>query len=99
MMSSSCLGAVFHEIVDGLFARPVHLVHAGINYQPHRPPHLVSKLAKLCIRIVIQTHVFAERLSIQTPAFNKSRVAAIAPEVWDVALFLGQRDLQVMTRH
>src|SRR6266850_6779976 len=87
------LGTVFHEIVDRLLARPVHLVHTGIHYQPYRSPHLISKLAKLCIGIVIEAHLLAQRFRIQSPPFGESSVAAITPEVWDVALFLGQRDL------
>ena len=53
------LGRVRHEKVDGPLPVPTHRVHARIDHQAHRPPHLVSELPEFRIRVVVKSHVLA----------------------------------------
>ena len=74
-------------------------MHAGVDDQAAGAPDLVHELPELCIRIVVETHLIAERLGVKPPSFDKRRVAAVASEVRHAPLLHGEGDLQVMPGH
>src|SRR5260370_16849393 len=61
------LSRVFAEIVDGLLTRPAHRVHAGIDHQPHPPPHFLSKLAKFQLLAFDHPPPFSHTPTIHPP--------------------------------
>ena len=93
------LGRVRHEVVDGLLARPVHVVDAGVDDEAHGAPQVVGELPEARVRILVEAEVVAEPLGVERPAFDVGREAAGAPEHRQVGLLLRERDLQVMARH
>ena len=92
------LAGVLLEVVDRLVARPLERVHAGVDHQAHRAPHVVVQLADLREVVLVQAEVVAELLAVQRPAFDEGRVVGIAAELRQAGEFVRQRDLQVMTR-
>src|SRR6266481_8918342 len=69
---------------------------AGVDDEPDRAPHLIVERAEVRVRILVEAHVVAERLRVESPAFTEGVVPAVPPEVGKIRLLLGQRDLQMM---
>jgi len=67
-MSFSDLGAVLHEKINCALPVPFHEMHPVSTTRRTAPPHFVSELAELRIRLVVETHVLAERFRVETPA-------------------------------
>src|SRR4029079_3353375 len=67
-------------------------------YTPHRAEDLVVELPEPLIGIGVKAHRIAERLRIERPAFNVSRVPAEPHEVRQLRILLRQADLEVVPR-
>ena len=93
------LGGVGLEIGDRLFAAPAHRMHAGVDHQPHRAPHLIGQLAEAVVGVVIQAHVVTELLGIKAPALTIGDEIRGAPEHRRVRQLQTARELEVMARH
>ena len=87
------------EVVDRLLPRPVLVVHAGVDDEPHGAPHLVGELAELVVGVLVEAHLLAEALAVEAPALDERGGLEVAAELRQLAEFLRQRDLQVMARH
>ena len=84
-----------HE-VEHVLSRPFLCMQAGINNQANSAPELSVQCTKVLIRIGIDADFLAERFGIETPAFGECRVAAKAPEAWQVRIFNLQRALEMV---
>ena len=99
-MSSSDLGALSVEVVDGLLPVPFVIMDARVHDQPHGAPHLVGQFAELGVRVLVFTHFLAEELRVERPALDVCRVGvAVAAKVGEITEFLGAGDLQMVSRH
>ena len=87
------------EVIDRLLPRPVLVMQAGVDDEPHGAPHLVGQLAELVVGILVEPHLFAEALAVEAPAFDERGGLEVAAELRQLAEFLRQRNLQVMARH
>jgi hypothetical protein len=83
------LARVRGEIVDGLLPRPSFRVHARVDDEAHRAPHLVRELAELRVRIGVHPQLRPERFGVESPAFDEGREAAEAAETGNVLELLG----------
>src|SRR5262249_21946430 len=97
--SSSCFAGVLHHEVDSLLPIPVEVMHAGIDNEPAGAPDLVHKLSEFRIRIIVETHLVAERLGVQSPSFDKRSIASVTPKIRNILLLHRDGDLQVVSRN
>ena len=87
------------EEVDHLLARPVLVVHAGVEHQPIGAQQFIGQMAVVAQRVLIETDFLAEPLGIQRPAFDVGGVAGLLAERRQVRQRLRDRDLHVMAGH
>src|SRR6266487_6131104 len=74
-------------------------MNSGVDHEPDRPPHLVSELSELRVRILVQSQLGAEAFGVKSPAFDECRVAAVAAKLGNSLELLRSGDLEMMAGH
>src|SRR6266516_5410013 len=88
------------HIGDGLVARPVVGVAPGVHHETRGAEEPRLQVAEMLVRILVKTHVVAERFGIQCPALGVGNVEARLRAPWMQAFDLVRaRDLHVMPRY
>ena len=92
------LRRVIHKEIYRLLPRPALVVHAGIDNEAYRTPHVIGQCAEMGVRVFIESQFVAEALAIQAPAFGECGEVDIFAKLRCFLEFHLQRDLQVMPR-
>ena len=79
-MSCSALAALLEEVVDRLLRVQPLRVHAGVDHQAHRAPHLVGELAEFEYGSSYSPSSSPSGLGVEAPALDEGREAAVAAE-------------------
>jgi len=93
------LRRIILEEVDRLLSRPALVMHAGVDDETNRAPHVVGELAETRVGILVEAEVVTEAFTVKAPAFDECGKSLEAAEHRHVAEFLLQRELQVVARH
>src|SRR5689334_15299047 len=72
-------------------------MHAGIDDQPDRAPHLVLQASIFTVWILIKADLFAEALRIKRPAFAEGIETRIFAELWHATHLLPDGELEVVS--
>src|SRR4029077_738479 len=65
------------EKVDHLLARPMLVMHAGIEHQADGAQHFIRQAAVIRVGILVEPDIFSETLGIERPALNVTGVAGL----------------------
>ena len=87
------------EEIDHLLARPVLVVHTGVEHQAIGAQQLIGQAAVVGQRVLVEAHLLAQLLGIQRPALDIGGVAGLLAERRQLGQALRDRDLQVMARN
>ena len=93
------LGGVGEEVVDGLLASPFLVMDAGVDDEANAAPEVIDELTEVVIGVVVEPEFVAEPLGVESPAFDKACEIKVAAELGVIGLFLGEGDLEMMTRN
>ncbi len=91
-------GSVGFHVLDGLFTRPLFVVDAGIDHQPHSTEQLGVEIAQFAVGIIlVHANLTRQLLGVERPAFHVRRERDHAPEDGQSLQRLGNGQLEVVT--
>src|SRR4029077_18928760 len=89
-------GRVRVKKVDHLLARPMLVMHAGIEHRADSAQHFIREAAVIRVGILIEADIFSEALGIKRPSFDVTGVAGLLAKRRQTGQSLRDGNLQVV---
>src|SRR5216683_7456576 len=71
---------------------------SGVDHQADRAPDVALEAAVVAVRVLVEANILAQLLRVETPPFAVSRVPEVFAKIGNVGEFLGDRNLQMVSR-